>query len=127
MWSRTRYVGASRRLRSQLTRSVRRHFVMPKGSRLFRSIAGIALIWLLLAGMALLTAWPSMPSSRAGWLLVLVIGPPLYLAGELLAERIWSSKPARAISEHPSRTFRMVTRVLVGVVFLVFVVVLAHL
>ena len=91
---------------------------MAKGSRLFWTIASAVLIWLFLAGFALLTLWPSIPSSRGGWLLLVVIGPPLYVAGEFLAERGWSSKFGQTISEHPSRTFRIVAGVIVGSVLL---------
>ena len=100
---------------------------MAKGSRLFWTIASVVLIWLFLAGFALLTLWPSIPTSRGGWLLLVVIGPPLYVAGEFLAERGWSSKFGHTISEHPSRTFRIVAGVIVGSLLLLAIFIGFHL
>ena len=99
---------------------------MAKGGRFFSNILAIALIWLFLSGIALLALWPSIPSSPSGWLFLVIFGPPLYLAGEFLADRMWSSDPGRAISEHPSRTFRIMAGVAIGLVFLAILLVISH-
>ena len=65
---------------------------MSKSGRFLSNIAAIALIWLFLAGIALLTLWPSVPSSWAGWALLAVFGPPLYLLGEYISDKLWSDE-----------------------------------
>ena len=99
---------------------------MAKRGRLFTNVLAIAGIWLFLSGISLLTLWPSIPSSSSGWLLLVVLGPPLYLAGEYLADRMWSSEPGKAISEHPSRTFRIAAGVVFGLMFLIALLVASH-
>lgn len=89
-------------------------------------IAGTA-IWMFMAILAGLTLWPAVPSSWPGWLLLVVFGPPLYILGELVADRFWSTKAARFVSEHPSRCVRITVGVAFGLVLLAVVIVFSHL
>ena len=95
--------------------------------KLLSTIAGAALIWMLIAGLAAFALWPSLPSSWSGWAVLIVLGPPLYLAGEFISERMWSTKIGRSISEHPSRVFRIAAGVLIGSVILLIIGVTMHL
>lgn len=47
-----------------------------------RNVFFFAAVWLLVAGIALITVWPRIPRDTAEWIFLLVFGPPLYLAGE---------------------------------------------
>ena len=71
-----------------------------------------AILWLLIAGVLALQFWPSVPHTRRGWIIFIVVGPPLYALGEMLAEWLWSTRFVRALAKHPSP----VPRILVGVV-----------
>lgn len=91
-----------------------------------KKIIGAALAWLLIAGVALLTFWPSIPTSWLGWLLLVIIGPPLYLLAETVGEWAWASGPGRKLSEHPSAVFRMAVGVVLGLVYLLVIFVVGH-
>lgn len=81
-------------------------------------LVGIAVAWLLVAGIALLTIWPSAPQSPSGWIVFFIFAPPLYVLGEALFEYLWSTRLGRAISEHPSRLVRISAGVVFGCVLL---------
>ena len=84
----------------------------------FTRVASLAILWFLLAGAALITLWPSIPSSTAGWALLVVVGPPAYVSAEYLAVRLHSSRATTVLSQHPSRSVRIVSGVIVGLVYL---------
>jgi hypothetical protein len=76
-----------------------------------------AILWLFVAGLLALQVWPHLPVSASGWVAFIAFGPPLYILLETAAERFWSSRSGRAISEHPSSAARVLLGVLVvGVV-----------
>ena len=81
-----------------------------------KTILVVAGIWLLVAAFAALEFGPLVPRSRVGLIGLLVFGPPLYLLGEFFSTWLWSTKTARAISEHPSRTARIFGGVAFGAV-----------
>jgi hypothetical protein len=61
-----------------------------------RNLFFFAAVWLMAAGLALLTAWPRIPRDIAEWIFLLVFGPPLYVAGE--AFFTWLLAPERKYS-----------------------------
>jgi hypothetical protein len=81
-------------------------------------LVGIAIAWLVIAGIAMLTIWPSVPQSPIGWIVFFIFAPPLYVLGEALFEYLWSTRLGRAISNHPSRLVRISTGVVFGCVLL---------
>lgn len=42
----------------------------------------------MITGLVLFAAWPRIPRDTAEWILLLVFGPPLYLAGEAFVGRL---------------------------------------
>jgi hypothetical protein len=58
----------------------------------------IALIWLFVCGLLLLTLWPWRPSSFLQWALFFVFGPIGYVAIEYLGEVVLSPKIGARIS-----------------------------
>jgi hypothetical protein len=95
--------------------------------KLLSTIVGAALLWLFVVGIAAFALWPSLPSSWSGWIALVILGPPLYLAGEFVADRVWPTKVGRRLSEHPSRTFRIVAGVVIGFILLLAIGVVMHL
>jgi hypothetical protein len=79
------------------------------------------LAWLFIAGIIMLASWAALPQSAAGWGVLLVFGPPLYVLGELLSEKLWSSRVGRAVSQHPSPAVRIFLGVLIGMAALTLV------
>ena len=47
----------------------------------------LVLGWLFLAGIAALMLAPNVPHTLLGWIVFVVAAPPLYLAGEMAAEK----------------------------------------
>lgn len=82
----------------------------------------IAVIWLVAALIAALEFGALVPRTRMGLVGLLVFGPPLYLLGEVLSDWLWSTTPAKALAEHPSRAFRIGVGVVVGSVVLAIVI-----
>jgi hypothetical protein len=82
--------------------------------------------WLLLTMLAAFMLWPAVPSSWPGWLLFVILAPPLYIAGELASNWFWSTRAARAVSQHPSRLVRITAGVAFGLAILTVAMVIAH-
>jgi len=78
-----------------------------------RALMGLAVGWLVLAGLLLLELWPAMPESRREWALFIVFGPPVYLFGEYISEKFFSPKVGYGIAP-PGFSFK---RVLVALFF----------
>ena len=55
--------------------------------------------WLTLFALVLFEAWPRLPQSWKGWLMFAAIGPPSYIALEILGGRALSEKHSHAISQ----------------------------
>ena len=55
-----------------------------------RAIAGVLAGWALLVALLLLELGPETPRTFRGWVLLLVLGPPAYLALAWLGERVQS-------------------------------------
>jgi hypothetical protein len=99
---------------------------MATGRSLLTGLLAGAGVWILLTMLAAFMFWPVVPSSWPGWLLFVILAPPLYILGELAAERFWSSRAARAVSQHPSRFLRIAAGVAFGLVTLAAAMVVAH-
>ena len=78
----------------------------------------IAVSWLVLDGLLVAFSWPNYPSSAHGWALLLIAGPPIYLFGEWLAGKFWSSDLGQGISDYPSSS----GRIFLGVVTLLVII-----
>jgi hypothetical protein len=91
---------------------------MSATSKVSRTILMGVVVWLLIAGVLVLYLWPHLPRTAVGWVVFVVVGPALYLLGELLFERLMSTRPARALAQHPSSGLRIFVGVLFGVVLL---------
>lgn len=59
----------------------------------YRWLLPTVLVWLLVASLLLLSAWPDIPRTGYQWALLLGLGPPLYLLSEAVC--VWLSSPAR--------------------------------
>jgi hypothetical protein len=80
---------------------------------------GLAAAWFLLAGLLILQLWPDLPKTNFGWFLLLVLGPPAYLAGEGLFSWLFSEKHGREISNKQFSWLRVVLALAVVTVLLV--------
>ncbi len=60
-----------------------------------RVFAGLVAIWVFLNGLILLEIVPYTPRTFRGWALLLMAGPPVYLAVSWLGERVLSPRLAR--------------------------------
>lgn len=55
---------------------------LPKDNELRQRIGLVSflvILWLLLAGLGLFWVWPIQPKSSSGWLLLIIVAPPLVL------------------------------------------------
>lgn len=62
----------------------------------FRWLVPVMVMWLLTGCILVLELWPNLPSNRKQWVLLLVLGPPLYVLGE--AGDAWLSASAHRFS-----------------------------
>lgn len=89
---------------------------IPLGSA--RGMLLVVLGWLALAGMAVVELWPAHPGSLVGWVVFLLVAPPLFLLVMAVAERASHTRLARFVSSHPSAWVRIGLGVVVGGLFL---------
>jgi hypothetical protein len=80
----------------------------------FGGVLGASLVWLGIAALAAFQFWPHLPRSVAGWVLFVLFAPLLYLLAEAIGEGIGTTRLARFISEHPSKSVRILLGVLAG-------------
>ena len=71
----------------------------------------IALVWMIVAGLLVVSFWPALPSTWLQWLLFIAFGPPVYVIGEEFFGWVFSSRRGAAIS---NRRFSL-KRILFGV------------
>jgi hypothetical protein len=70
-------------------------------SRWPRWLAVLAIVlaaWAFLAVIVVLEFIPDTPTTAGGWVLLLVVGPPVYLAFELVGDWLFSAKTGASIS-----------------------------
>ena len=68
--------------------------------------------WLVLAGLLAGQFWPVVPTTKRGWALFVLLGPPTCLLLEGAASQLWTTRAGRALSEHPSFAVRIIGGVL---------------
>lgn len=61
-------------------------------------LAGVLALWAMLVALVVFELYPALPGTGRGWLLLVVAGPPLYVAAELLAEKLLSREAGLRIS-----------------------------
>jgi hypothetical protein len=61
-------------------------------------LAAVLGVWAMLVALVVFELYPALPSTARGWLLLAVAGPPLYVAVELLAEKLLSREAGLRIS-----------------------------
>src|ERR1700694_2478145 len=60
-------------------------------------LTGVA-AWAMVAALLILEVAPATPTSVRGWVLLLVVGPPAYVASEFVMERMFNPKLSARIS-----------------------------
>ena len=68
--------------------------------RILSVLPAIALLWLIIAGILVIEAWPHVPDSPHQWVLFLIFGPPVYVLVEAFGEFIFSLVPKRIEARH---------------------------
>ena len=48
----------------------------------------VAIFWLFIAAILAFQFWPSVPQTAQGWVAFIAFGPPLYILGEAISERL---------------------------------------
>ena len=81
-------------------------------------LIGLMFVWVLLGVIAILYLWPDVPRNQRQWAVLIVFGPPLYLAAEYIAARLFSDEVGQRIS---TRRFS-VSRILVALVLVLVVI-----
>lgn len=67
----------------------------------YRRLPVLAAIWLVIAALLAIQFWTVMPPSWFRWILLLALGPPLYVLGE--AFFAWLLSPAHGRTVSPKR------------------------
>ena len=84
----------------------------------FGALLPIAIIWLIVSVLLVVSFWPSLPSTWLQWLFFIAFGPPIYVIGEEFYGWVFSPPRSAAIS---NRSFSL-KRILFGIcVLLVFI------
>jgi hypothetical protein len=65
----------------------------------FQFLIGLAVVWLVVAGLLILQIWPDLPKTDLGWFLLVVVCPPAYVVGEGFFGWLFSEKHGKEISE----------------------------
>lgn len=79
---------------------------------------GLAAVWLVVTALLILQLWPDLPKTDLGWFLLVVVGPPAYVAGEGFFGWLFSEKHGKEISTKQFSWLRVALAfVVVAVVF----------
>lgn len=73
----------------------------------------LAVAWLFIVGFIILQQWPDLPKTDLGWFLLVVAGPPVYVAGEGFFSWLFSEKHGKEISNKQFSFLRVVLAVAV--------------
>lgn len=76
-------------------------------------VASALLLWVFLALVVVFEFWGYLPKTRLGWVLLLVFGPPSYLAAEWTSARLHPAEEGTGGRIFPARF--SFARILVGV------------
>jgi hypothetical protein len=79
---------------------------------------GLAVVWLFVAGFLILQLWPDLPKTDLGWFLLVVVGPPVYVAGEGFFGWLFSESHGKEISNKQFSWLRVTLAFAVVVVLL---------
>lgn len=88
-------------------------------SRLLKILGWGAVAWLVVSGLVLLQIAPYFPRSTLEWMLLIVVGPPLYVLGEALGAWLFSPERGYRISPKGFSVLRMVYALLIILLFVV--------
>jgi hypothetical protein len=83
----------------------------------------ILIIW----AVVILQFVPSLPSTVLGWIFLVVLGPPLYLLGEWVFEKIFSTERGRRMSDKRFSVKRVSFALMITVPFLLFIFFISYL
>lgn len=83
-------------------------------------LASLVAGWLLVAGLAALALAPNVPRTLLGWIVFVVVAPPLYLVGELAAEKYVSGWGERNLVQKFLKASALVAMALVILIAMVF-------
>jgi hypothetical protein len=61
-------------------------------------VAGVFAVWVIVAALLALQLVPDVPGTVRGWLLLLVVGPPAYLALEWASGRMFNAETGARVS-----------------------------
>jgi hypothetical protein len=61
-------------------------------------LLGLAAGWAVVAALLALQLWPGLPKTDLGWFLLVVVGPPAYVAGEGLFGWLFCERRGNKIS-----------------------------
>ena len=82
-----------------------------------RRLIGVLIVWTIVAILVIIESVPETPTTIRGWVLLLLLGPPVYVAVEWAVEKLISAKMGSRIS--PARfSFRRI-----GILLFVMVVI----
>jgi hypothetical protein len=82
-----------------------------------RRAIGLAVVWLLVFGLMVVTLWPDTPRTVGKWLALLALGPPLYLLAEFFFGWLFSQQHGQAISKRKLSPVRIVVALVVVVLY----------
>jgi len=61
-------------------------------------LAVLAICWLVFAGLLTLLMWPDLPRKDSQWLLLITLGPPVFVFGEAIFSWLLSPKHGMFVS-----------------------------
>lgn len=99
-----------------------------KVPKLLPYIFPLSVAWIFLAGFLILQSLPDLPKTNLGWFLLVVVGPPIYVAGEVFFGWFLSDEHGRKISNKQFSLLRMALLFFVfGTLFGLSVIISSHL
>ena len=85
-----------------------------------RRLILIVLLWLLIAVLVAIQAWPDLPRTKLQWSLLVAFGPPLYVFGEKLFGSFFSRQHGHSVSPDRFSFKRILLTIPVVLLFLAF-------
>lgn len=81
-------------------------------------VAGVLAVWAIVAALLILQLVPGIPSTGRGWALLLVLGPPVYVALEWAADRLFDARTGARISSARLSLARIAVALVFGLIAL---------
>jgi hypothetical protein len=85
--------------------------------RLLKFLGWGAVAWFVVTGLVLLQIAPYFPKSTLEWVLLIVVGPPLYVLGEALGAWLFSPERGHRISPKGFSFLRIAYALLIVLLF----------